>query len=129
MENIARKQMARQRVLQVDYEKMLSADPELQALAAAEAEWDQVYQEGISEVFIVGQLVRKLDEATFFVVSSLDRGNIRGYPVTKPLTRKKYSARIYLTDRLALATLDDIIDPALRRCAEKLIARIRLKDW
>ncbi len=114
------------------YQNALSSDQRIKDIQASIVEWTKAYDSILPELFGCGTVVGSGND--FYVVDTdgegvYSRGTLNAFKVTNPLSRRKRSTRIYITEGMKLVSLDEIEDRTLRANAEKLIARLRLKEW
>ena len=113
------------------YEQTLAADPIVQESKNAVTEWNNTWTEILTELFSPGTLIHISGE--FFVVDTVSQG--RYLNVFKVPSKAKHPTKIVsihtpeVVREYVICTTNDIQDKKLRTAAEKLIARIRLKDW
>lgn len=122
----------REQKLEAEYRAKLKADKVVTETSAQAREWHKLYTDTITELFIPGTIVRSNDYITsgLYVVDKESFSSIYlgARKVVVPFRMNKQTNYVRV-DNLEIVQLADIDDPRIRTSAEKLIAKIRLKDW
>src|SRR5437773_336868 len=95
----------RKQALYTEYMRCLQNDSLLAGYKEQIEQWDKTQAELAKEIFTPGIVV--LYDEKYWIVESMSGNNPRGFEVTYPLRRRKYSTNLYIST-IRLVSLEDI---------------------
>lgn len=118
--------------------KALAEDPFMHECIATAQAWREVFTTAVEDLFTPGTVIQfhSKEYTAYHVYGVVDKITSHGdyihyFPVTSPPRRRKHPENFRLSQnhKVSVISHHSIPDAKLRKVAESLIAKIRMKDW